>query len=187
MLRHIMTIYICTCFCNIHVIPVHAVLLVIQKRSNGLPRYLCTHVCMFTKEVALLPDPRSSLPTACHKAWLRYKSCPWRRGWFELPATQITDEVKRDLRLLHLRSALDPKRFYKGFDQTKFPKYFQLGTVVEGAAEFYSGKVLVRGATRVSVCLLRKNEGLIFNSEVFVLSPWTRGSLLNCVSCRHCH
>ena len=61
------------------------------------------------------------------------------RGWFELPAMQVTDEVKRDLRLLHLRSALDPKRFYKGFDQTKFPKYFQLGTVVEGAADFYSG------------------------------------------------
>ena len=66
-----------------------------------------------------------------------------RRGWFELPATQITDEVKRDLRLLHLRSALDPKRFYKGFDQTKFPKHFQLGTVVEGAADFYSGPALL--------------------------------------------
>ncbi len=62
-----------------------------------------------------------------------------RRGWFDLPATQITDEVKRDLRLLHLRAALDPKRFYKGFDQSKFPKYFQLGTVVEGAADFYAG------------------------------------------------
>lgn len=109
---------------------------------------------------------------------LSYKSCPWRRGWFELPATQITDEVKRDLRLLHLRSALDPKRFYKGFDQTKFPKYFQLGTVVEGAAEFYSGKVLGCGATRVSVCLLSKHQCLIIITEVFVLSPWTGGSLL---------
>ncbi len=65
--------------------------------------------------------------------------CGTRRGWFDLPATQITDEVKRDLRLLHLRAALDPKRFYKGFDQSKFPKYFQLGTVVEGAADFYAG------------------------------------------------
>ena len=75
-----------------------------------------------------------------------------RRGWYELPATQITDEVKRDLRLLHLRSALDPKRFYKGFDQTKFPKYFQLGTVVEGAADFYSGLPAVPDWAILSAC-----------------------------------
>jgi hypothetical protein len=37
------------------------------------------------------------------------------------------------------RGALDPKAFYKKFDGTKFPKYFQIGTVVEGAADFYSG------------------------------------------------
>ncbi len=61
------------------------------------------------------------------------------RGWFELPAQQITPEVKRDLRLIRLRGAMDPKRFYKSMDQTKFPKYFQFGTVVEGAADFYAG------------------------------------------------
>ena len=48
-------------------------------------------------------------------------------------------QVKRDLRLLRLRGAMDPKRFYKSFDQSKFPKYFQFGTVVEGPADFYSG------------------------------------------------
>jgi hypothetical protein len=61
------------------------------------------------------------------------------RDWFDLPAQQITDEVKRDLRLLRLRGVMDPKRFYKSFDQTKFPKYFQFGTVVEGPADFYAG------------------------------------------------
>ena len=60
--------------------------------------------------------------------------------WFNLPATQITDEVKRDLRLLRLRGVMDPKRFYKSADHTKFPKYFQFGTVVEGPTEFYSGQ-----------------------------------------------
>ena len=53
----------------------------------------------------------------------------------------MTDEVKRDLRLLKLRGVMDPKRFYKSADQTKFPKYFQFGTVVEGPTEFYSGKI----------------------------------------------
>jgi Fcf2 pre-rRNA processing len=52
---------------------------------------------------------------------------------------QITDEVKRDLRLLRLRGAFDTKRFYKKLDG-KFPKYFQMGTVIEPAAEFYSSE-----------------------------------------------
>lgn len=33
--------------------------------------------------------------------------------WYNLPATQITDEVKKELRLLRLRGTYDPKRFYK--------------------------------------------------------------------------
>lgn len=43
------------------------------------------------------------------------------------------------------RSAFDPKAFYKKFDNTKFPKYFQMGTVVEGAADFYSSEARGRG------------------------------------------
>ncbi|GAQ89952.1 hypothetical protein KFL_005810050 [Klebsormidium nitens] len=61
--------------------------------------------------------------------------------WFDLPATPITPEVKRDFRLLKLRGVLDPKRHYKAPDSTKFPKYFQIGTVVEGPTEFYSGRL----------------------------------------------
>lgn len=49
-------------------------------------------------------------------------------------------QVKTDLRLLALRGAFDPKRFYRNPDATKFPKYFQMGTVVEGPADFYSGE-----------------------------------------------
>jgi hypothetical protein len=66
------------------------------------------------------------------------------KSWFGLPATAITDEVKRDLRVLRLRSTFDTKTFYKKFDTTKFPKYFHLGTVVEGAADFYGGRMAKR-------------------------------------------
>lgn len=66
------------------------------------------------------------------------------RKWFELPATQITDEVKQELRLLRLRGAYDPKRFYKSFDETKFPKHFQIGTVVDTAQDFYSSRLTKR-------------------------------------------
>jgi len=51
----------------------------------------------------------------------------------------VFPQVKRDLRMLRLRGAFDPKRFYKSADGTKFPKYFQMGTVVEGPTDFYSG------------------------------------------------
>eukprot|EP00775_Hariotina_reticulata_P005346 gene5346-5582_t len=46
------------------------------------------------------------------------------KGWFELPEGRIDDSMKRDLRLLRLRGAYNPKRFYKSFDDTKFPKHF---------------------------------------------------------------
>lgn len=49
------------------------------------------------------------------------------------------EQLKTDLRLLALRGAFDPKRFYRNPDATKFPKYFQMGTVVEGPTDFYSG------------------------------------------------
>jgi hypothetical protein len=54
------------------------------------------------------------------------KAAPQTAGakWFDLPAPKMTDELKRDLRLLRLRGAYDPKRFYKSFDNTKFPKHF---------------------------------------------------------------
>jgi len=54
------------------------------------------------------------------------KAAPDTAGskWFDLPAPKVTDELKRDLRLLRLRGAYDPKRFYKSFDNSKFPKYF---------------------------------------------------------------
>ena len=53
-------------------------------------------------------------------------------------------QVKQDLRLLALRGAFDPKRFYKSVDNSKFPKYFQMGTVVEGPTDFYSGAAFTK-------------------------------------------
>lgn len=52
----------------------------------------------------------------------------------------MTDDTKRDLKLLQLRGTFDPKRFYKSSDHKKgLPKFFQVGTVVESSADFYSG------------------------------------------------
>lgn len=43
-----------------------------------------------------------------------------------MPAPEITDELKNDLEILKMRSALDPKHFYKKNDMEALPKYFQV-------------------------------------------------------------
>lgn len=88
-------------------------------------------------ELSALPPARSSArarraPAAADTAGAR---------WFDLPAPELTPELKADLRVLRLRSAFTPTSFYKKDDQTKFPRYFQMGTVVEGAGEFYSARL----------------------------------------------
>lgn len=43
-----------------------------------------------------------------------------------MPATELTEERKRDLEILMMRDALDPKSHYKKPDRKVFPKYFQV-------------------------------------------------------------
>jgi hypothetical protein len=60
-------------------------------------------------------------------------------GWFGMRATPMTEQVKQDMTLIRNRNYLDPKRFYKSSDT--FGKFLQAGTVIEGAAEFYSSRL----------------------------------------------
>ncbi|XAR52552.1 hypothetical protein NMG60_11020690 [Bertholletia excelsa] len=65
------------------------------------------------------------------------------KNWFDMPAPTITPELKKDLQLLKLRSVIDPKRHYKKGDSKlkTLPKYFQVGTVIESASEFFTGRL----------------------------------------------
>lgn len=65
------------------------------------------------------------------------------KNWFDMPAPTITPDLKKDLQLLKLRSVIDPKRHYKkGYSKLKtLPKYFQVGTVIEPASEFYTARL----------------------------------------------
>ncbi|KAG0272501.1 hypothetical protein BGZ95_011747 [Linnemannia exigua] len=65
------------------------------------------------------------------------------KKWFDMPQQILTPELRRDLQILKLRNVLDPKRFYKREEKGKprFPKYFQVGTIVEGNTEFYSSRL----------------------------------------------
>ncbi|XP_044746749.1 deoxynucleotidyltransferase terminal-interacting protein 2 [Coccinella septempunctata] len=61
--------------------------------------------------------------------------------WFGLPATELTEEVKRDLELLQMRSVLDPKHFYKKNHMKVLPKYFQVGKVEDTPLDFYNNRL----------------------------------------------
>jgi len=61
-------------------------------------------------------------------------------GWFGMMPTPMTDELKTDLAVIRNRNYLDPKKFYKSADNSK-NKVMQLGTVIEGSAEFYSSRL----------------------------------------------
>ena len=62
-------------------------------------------------------------------------------GWFNMKATEMTPEVKQDLKVLRMRSVLDPTRRYKRDDRRNAPKHVQIGTVIASAQEFYSGRM----------------------------------------------
>jgi len=59
-----------------------------------------------------------------------------------MPKTDLTPELRRDLQLLKMRNVLDPKRHYKKENsKNDIPAFSQVGTVVEGATEFYSSRI----------------------------------------------
>ncbi|KAI9865020.1 MAG: hypothetical protein M1824_004118 [Vezdaea acicularis] len=64
--------------------------------------------------------------------------------WFNLPKTEMTVELKRDLQLLRMRSVVDPKRHYKkdnGLNKSIMPDYSHVGRVIEGPTEFFSARL----------------------------------------------
>ncbi|KAJ9544802.1 hypothetical protein OSB04_024509 [Centaurea solstitialis] len=65
------------------------------------------------------------------------------KNWFDMPAPTLTPELKKDLKLLKLRNVIDPKRHYKKGDSklNVFPKYFQVGTVVEPVSEYFTSRL----------------------------------------------
>ncbi|EWC45079.1 hypothetical protein DRE_06218 [Drechslerella stenobrocha 248] len=63
-------------------------------------------------------------------------------GWYHMPAPQVTPQLKRDLEMIKLRNVLDPHKHFKGDDwKGKLPKYFQMGTLIEGPTEYYSARL----------------------------------------------
>ncbi|RKF80465.1 rRNA-processing protein fcf2 [Golovinomyces cichoracearum] len=79
--------------------------------------------------------------------------------WFNLPRTDLTPELKRDLQILRMRDVLDPKRHYKK-DNTreKFPEFSQVGTIIEGPTEYFSARLSNKDRKRTLAEEVLENE-----------------------------
>uniref|UniRef100_A0A8C2AYY2 Fcf2 pre-rRNA processing C-terminal domain-containing protein n=1 Tax=Cyprinus carpio TaxID=7962 RepID=A0A8C2AYY2_CYPCA len=98
-----------------------------QKDLNNQDELLKKSVIVpdFEKKDAVPPYSESK-----HAAKLKRKAEREKTtgdGWFNMRAPELTEELKNDLKALKMRSAMDPKRFYKKNDREGFPKYFQVG------------------------------------------------------------
>ncbi|EFR03318.1 rRNA-processing protein FCF2 [Nannizzia gypsea CBS 118893] len=94
----------------------------------------------------LVPDSAKKLAETIHtveQPFVKNKEKPTSGPkWFNLPKTVVTPELKRDLQILRMRSVLDPHRHYKKDNgKASIPEYSQVGTIIEGATEFFSARI----------------------------------------------
>ncbi|KAI0405338.1 Fcf2-domain-containing protein [Xylaria palmicola] len=68
--------------------------------------------------------------------------------WFNLPATDLTPELRRDLQLLKMRDVLDPKRHYKKDNTRAIPQFSQVGTVMPGPTDYFSARMTKKDRKR---------------------------------------
>lgn len=73
---------------------------------------------------------------------LQEKKATAGSDWFNLPKTELTPELSRDLKLLKMRGVLDPHRHYKKMNsKSDVPAFSQVGTIIEGPTEYYNGRL----------------------------------------------
>lgn len=66
------------------------------------------------------------------------------KGWFNMPAGRLTPENKMHFLMLKYRHMLYRKHKPTKMKEQFVPKFFQMGTVIEGPTEFYSDRLLKR-------------------------------------------
>ncbi|KAG7348016.1 Fcf2 pre-rRNA processing [Nitzschia inconspicua] len=94
---------------------------------------------MSTSERGLLPKAYTTAYSSFKRGTKRPPDTSAGKGWFGMTPTPLTEEVKTDLAVIRNRTYLDPKRFYKSAD--KHHRVVQVGTVVEGASEYFSSRL----------------------------------------------
>ncbi|CAI7625720.1 unnamed protein product [Penicillium bialowiezense] len=119
----------------------------IPKLSTGssLEAYVRQGDDAATVNAAMIADPaQKKLANSLHPAGKKDVKEKQTAGpaWFNLPKTELTAELKRDLQLIRMRSVLDPHRHYKKDNGKAYiPEYSQVGTIIQGPTEFFSNRI----------------------------------------------
>lgn len=94
-------------------------------------------------------------------------------GWFDMQTAKMTPELEKDLKLLSMRNALNPHHHYKAGEKigAKSKKPFQVGTIIEGAGEFYSSRLTrkERKGTLVETLLNDEQKRSMFKNKYLKL------------------
>uniref|UniRef100_S4P2I4 Deoxynucleotidyltransferase terminal-interacting protein 2 n=1 Tax=Pararge aegeria TaxID=116150 RepID=S4P2I4_9NEOP len=72
-------------------------------------------------------------------------------NWFNMPVPEMTEELKNDLQVLKMRSAMDPKHFYKKNDMEVLPKYFQVGKIMDSPLDHVNERLTRKERKRTMV------------------------------------
>jgi hypothetical protein len=103
--------------------------------------------------------------------------------WTCMSETKLTPEIEKDLKLLSMRNALDTGRHYKSGEKIgRKDKPLQVGTIVEGSGEFYSGRLTKRQRkpTLVDTLLYDEEKRSIYKNKFMNLQrKHQTGSLKN--------
>jgi hypothetical protein len=91
----------------------------------------------------------------------------------------MTQDLLRDLRLISMRPVLDPKRHYKKENgKPAVPEFSQVGTVIEGPTEFFSGRIAKRDRKRTLVeetMAIERQSGRLRNRYEAIQATKTSG------------
>ncbi|KXX78655.1 rRNA-processing protein fcf2 [Madurella mycetomatis] len=82
--------------------------------------------------------------------------------WFNMPRTNLTPELKRDLQILRMRDVVAMgKQFFKKDSRKNFiPEYCQVGTIVAGATDGVNGRLTRKEKKRTIVEEVLSGENL---------------------------
>lgn len=84
-----------------------------------------------------------------------------------MKAPEVTEELKNDIQILQMRSALDPKKFYKRNEMKTVPKYFEMGQVMESPIEYHNSKNVRKAKKSLVDELLEDVEFQKFNKRKY--------------------
>lgn len=89
----------------------------------------------FTKLKTLEPEISKKLAKKLAK---KKRAKTAGKGWDYMQAPEMTPELEKSIELLKMRGIMNPKQKFKTSHMKETPKFFQMGTIVGEATDFYN-------------------------------------------------